>query len=286
VGPGAGVLYTFCSKANCVDGSSAIGALTYRGAAEGARYDRTSPLFGTAYNGGKYGPGVSYELIFVPGKVRRKERVIYNFCAQPNCTDGGVPNELVADSQGNLFGMTQSWGADLDGVLFELAPKPKGGFHYSLLYTFGSQQDDGRQPLSPLVVGPDGALIGTTEQGGANRDGTIFSYAPKSGRETVLYSFCSAAGCADGGPPFTAGVALNANGAMIGTAANGGNAGYGVVYSLQNGIEQVLKAFCESYCADGTQPLDGMTLDNQGNVFGTTQQGGDHNGGVVFEITA
>jgi uncharacterized repeat protein (TIGR03803 family) len=282
------VLYDFCSKPNCADGVYPAFALTYPGAAAGALYDGISPLFGVTQNGGKYGAGVAYQLTFVDGRTRRKEKVIHNFCEQTNCADGTPPNQLVADAGGTLFGTAGYEGSNEGGVLFKLAPNAKGRFKQKVLYSFCSVADcvDGAQPLSPLTLGSDGSLFGTTQQGGTNRVGTVFKFQPKGSQETVLYSFCTVANCADGEAPLNSGVAMDSQGTLFGTTSYGGAGGDGTVYLLKQGVETVLKSFCEEqYCADGGAPIDGVIVDTAGDVFGATQSGGDHNGGVIFEIT-
>lgn len=48
---------------------------------------------------------------------------LYKFCAQANCADGESPyGNLVEDSQGNLYGTTDSGGAYGEGVIYELTP--------------------------------------------------------------------------------------------------------------------------------------------------------------------
>ena len=55
---------------------------------------------------------------------------------------------------------------------------------------------DGQGPAAPLVQGTDGNLYGTTRNGGAHLDGTVFKITP-TGTLTTLYSFCSKSECAD-----------------------------------------------------------------------------------------
>ena len=74
-------------------------------------------------------------------------------------------------------------------------------------------------------------LYGTTEYGGDAGDGTVFEVTPK-GHETILYSFCSQAGCADGSYP-DAGLIADSSGNFYGTTSGGGaNGNYGTVFRL------------------------------------------------------
>jgi len=52
-----------------------------------------------------------------------QETVLYDFCQQPNCTDGSAPfSGLISDEAGNLYGTTEFGGANGLGVVFEVTP--------------------------------------------------------------------------------------------------------------------------------------------------------------------
>ena len=74
-----------------------------------------------------------------------------------------------------------------------------GTFKERVLHSF-ADTPDGADPEAGLVD-VKGTLFGTTDQGGAHNGGTVFSLDPGTGTETVLYSFCSAQNCTDGGAP-------------------------------------------------------------------------------------
>src|SRR5580658_2014446 len=49
----------------------------------------------------------------------------------------------------------------------------------------------------------------------------------------------------------------------------------------------VLYSFCSMpNCIDGSAPVGNLVLDPQGNVYGTTLDGGDQQSGIVFEVTS
>jgi uncharacterized repeat protein (TIGR03803 family) len=123
----------------------------------------------------------------------------------------------------------------------------------------------------------------------------VFSLNP-SGQETVLHTFT---GGADGATQwfgyFGSGVILDAAGNLYGTTYFGGGAtaicggaegrGCGVVFTLDpSGQETVLYSFTGG--ADGGNPFAGVILDSSGNLYGTTNDGGKYNGGVVYELGA
>jgi hypothetical protein len=66
------------------------------------------------------------------------------------------------------------------GTVFELSPNGNAGWSETVLYSFGSQNGDGIQPSSGLVMDTKGNLYGTAEFG-ANQTGTVFEPSPAAG---------------------------------------------------------------------------------------------------------
>ncbi len=274
------VLYNFCSQTNCVDGDQPYASLIED--ASGNFYGITS--MGGANTGcSPYRCGTVFKL-----DSSGNYSVLYSFCAQTNCADGELPySGLFEDSSGNLYGTTQYGGAHLGGTVFKLDP----GGNYTVLYNFCSRTNcvDGSQPFGGLIEDASGNFYGTTSQGGATIPncpypasgcGTVFRLDP-AGNETVLYSFCSQANCADGYFPY-AGLIADASGNLYGTAFWGGAANVGTVFKLDSaGNYTVVHTFCsQANCADGYHPFAGLIQDTSGNFYGTTYNGGNTNGGV------
>ena len=92
----------------------------------------------------------------------------------------------------------------------------------------------------------------------------------------VLYNFCSQDGCADGAYPGSS-LIMDGAGNLYGTTYQGGFGQKGVVFKLApDGTETVLYNFCsQSGCTDGANPGGGLVMDAAGNLYGTTQYGGD-----------
>ena len=57
-----------------------------------------------------------------------------------------------------------------------------------MLHNFAGYPTDGRNPLGRLVQATNGTFYGTTSEGGANGDGTVFSIT-SGGTLTTLDSF-------------------------------------------------------------------------------------------------
>ncbi len=104
-----------------------------------------------------------------------------------------------------------------------------------------------------------------------------------AGKYKILYNF---SGGTDGGAP-DAGLILDASGNLYGTTQIGGAYGDGTVFELtknSNGswTESVLYSFAGG--SDGATPVDYVTFDANGNLYGTTQYGGDYSAGTVFQL--
>jgi uncharacterized repeat protein (TIGR03803 family) len=145
---------------------------------------------------------------------------------------------------------------------------------------------DGANPTGDLVQGSDGNFYGTTPFDGS-KDGTIFRITA-AGEETVLYAFPGSANVTNPYNPLIQG----SDGNFYGTTDNGGNAnnacgadGCGALYKITTtGNETVLHLFAGSPI-DGAFPIGNLLQGSDGNFYGTTSEGGQFDGGTVFQIT-
>lgn len=208
---------------------------------------------------------------FVHAAQAKDFSVLYSFAGAP---DGAYPEaSLLRDAAGNLYGTTETGGANDAGTVFRLAAH--GG--ESVLYSFGGT-GDGANPVSSLIADKTGNLYGTTENGGTGGGGTVFRLAP-DGTETVLYSFT---GGSDGGSP-SAGLTRK-SGSLYGTTVSGGAGDKGVVFRLApNGKETVIHSFTGGN--DGSEPFAGLLANKAGRLTGTTYTGGAYDHGTVFRIS-
>jgi len=230
-------------------------------------------------------------LALLQVSVASTPTVLYNFCSQPNCTDGANPEaDLAIDLSGNLWGTTTNGGAHGFGTIFELT-KSSGFTIIGQIYSFQGGPGDGAFPVAGLVFDAQtGLFYGTTSEGGTGSCtggcGTMFAFLPGSGSDTILHFF-GASG--DGSTP-RAELLLDSSQNFYGTTSAGGSTncagGCGTVF-LMNPITNtytLLHRF--TGVADGTDPVAGLVFDSQGNLWGTAQKGGTNNFGTIFELAA
>jgi uncharacterized repeat protein (TIGR03803 family) len=168
-------------------------------------------------------------------------------------------------------------------AIFILAPGACAQSEYKTLHAF-MDGTDGARSFGGLVLDEAGHLYGTTQNGGTNELGTVFELTPNTDgtwTETVLYRFTAGS---DGAGP-GAGLILDQAGNLYGTTRGGGGGG-GTVFKLTPNIDGTwTETVLYSFGTDGFDPDKGLTFDGAGNLYGTTSEGGEYNGGTVFELT-
>jgi uncharacterized repeat protein (TIGR03803 family) len=266
------VIYNF--SGGSVDGANPDAALIM---------DGQGNLFGTTMG---YYSGSVFELK-PNGSGGYSFSVLYGF--PTGCCDGATPRAaLTLDSQGNLYGTTEGGGFGGGGIVFELTPNGSGGYTESVLYRFLGGTD-GFAPEAAVIVDGQGNLYGTTQGGGSCGTGTVFELTPNGSggyTESVLYRFAgSFSGVIDGGSPNGA-VIMDSQGNLFGTTSYGGTTDDGTAFELaSNGSGGYMESVLYSFTANtGPGPNAGLTFDSQGDLYGTTINGGTTGFGTVFEI--
>ncbi len=260
-------LYNFCKQSGCADG-----AYPYAPVVLGT----DGSLYGTTKSGGAHNYGTVFRL------ANGKLTTLYSFCTSVNCADGAYPLAgLVEGSDGNFYGTTSVGGPIGNGTVFKITPQGA----LTTLYTFCALPNcaDGWQPYAGLMQATDGNFYGTTLFGGAGTVcgsggcGTIFKIT-SHGQLTTLHSFCAESACADGSYPF-GGLIQGKDGNFYGTVEQGPGNYFGAVFRLTpSGEFTTLVAFCglgpAADCSDSALPSAGLVQGTDGNVYGTTFEGG------------
>jgi uncharacterized repeat protein (TIGR03803 family) len=209
-------------------------------------------------------------------------KVIHNFTG--SAVSGSFPvGNLVADAAGNFYGVT-SQSTDTSGycyysgcgAIFKLYPTAAGGWAAINLHTFTGGLD-GHSAQGGLVLDAAGNLFGTTSSGGVDSLGDVFELTPTSSggwKYSVIYNF---------GYPTTGGVTpagtmvVDSAGNLYGSTVGGGAEGYGTIFELSPSssgtwTKTTLYSFLGS---TGSRPEGALIFDSAGNLYGTTQNGGD-----------
>jgi|HubBroStandDraft_1064217.scaffolds.fasta_scaffold30727_2 uncharacterized repeat protein (TIGR03803 family) len=225
-------------------------------------------------------------LLVLSGGVTASARgqdftVIHAFGGLP---DGAEPiADLVMDEAGNLYGTTQLGGSSGGGTVFKVDTTGKR----TLLHSF-TDQGTGLFPEASLILDAAGNLYGTTTQGGGTEwcggrgCGVVFKL-DTSGSETVLHRFTG--GTADGCNPF-GGLVQDEAGNLYGTTVQCGFSNYGTVFKVDtDGKETLLHSFGGG-SSDGASPsLTNLLMDQKGNFYGITANGGTSDGGVLYKLS-
>jgi uncharacterized repeat protein (TIGR03803 family) len=198
-----------------------------------------------------------------------KLKVVHSFAGGQ---DGASPYAGLTYHAGSLFGTAPEDGGSGFGVAFQLDPATGDE---TVLHSFAGGTD-GQAPFGGLVYAK-GAFYGTTTQGGASNNGTVFALNPQTQAETVLYSF--AGGTTDGA--FPASTLTYQGGFLYGTTNGGGTGNLGTLFQidLATGAETVLHSFAGG--TDGARPFGGL-VDAAGTLYGATSTGGAADSGTLF----
>jgi hypothetical protein len=241
-------------------------------------FDTEGNIYGTTEYGGPScvgdNPcGVVYELIRSAGSWT--EKALYSFTGG---SDGNLPlSGVIFDPQGNLYGETEYGGLGGEGNAYELTPSPSGWIE-NTIYSFGPY------PSGGLTIDRQGNLYGTV-----CCDGGVFELSSFNGNWVlnVLYYFGGSGYLVPEGP-----LVMDAAGTFYGTTYNGGTGGGNVFKLTPTNDGWIYTDLHDFNGPDGASPYSGVTLDANGNIYGTTAFGGDMVNcdppagcGVVWEIT-
>ncbi len=250
-------------------------------------FDQMGNMYGTTASGGAYGQGTVYKLTRSGGGWA--ESVVHEFGA---AGDGAQPlHNVIFDTSGNLYGTTSYGGASNNGAVYQLVPSGSG-WTENILLSFSTNGSAGGIPYAGLMIDPSGNLYGATSTGGSGGVGTVFELLPSGDSWTlkVLHSFSVGHGDGYNCGPY-GNFAMDAAGNLYGTTYSDGAYGYGSVFKLTPASGQwtytSVYDFCSGGwpCSDGELPSGDLTVDANGNFYGTASRGGSDGYGVVWRIT-
>ncbi len=250
-------------------------------------------LYGTTVDGGSSGQGTLFELTYTAG-AGWSQTFTYSFGA--SATDGQGPSSPLIFVGKNIYGTTAAGGSNLNcgtsgelvgcGTVFQFTPVAGGGWAESVVYNFGNGSD-GQIPNALLFHG--GNFYGVTQNGGQFGEGMVFELNPTTLMETDLHDFpVPTNGAYDGASP-SGGLTVDATGNLYGTTSAGGTNDHGIVFEFT--YDKTTKVWNETSLHDFDYSVDGaysygVIMDKNGNLYGTTLEGGPNNTGTAFELAA
>ena len=183
---------------------------------------------------------------------------------------------VIFDNGGNLYGATT-----LSSAIYELTPNGSGFSSQLLFNNFDSRS----QIEGGLIFDQAGNLYGTTPSYGPNGGGTVFELTPTGGSWTLTTLYAFTGTTRQVGP--VGSLATDSSGNLYGVTFSEGLYGYGSVFKLThiNGGWTYSSLHDFTGGSDGAYPEAGVTLDANGNIYGTASSGGAYVHGVAFEIT-
>jgi uncharacterized repeat protein (TIGR03803 family) len=255
---------------------------------KGVTLDAQGNLYGTTVIGGSGGTcagegcGVVYKL--TKNGSTWTQSVIYNFTGH---NDGYEPGSgLTFDKAGNLYGTTPLGGAKGAGVIYELSPSGSS-WTFKVIHTFTGGSDGSGGSAGRLLQDSAGNFYGVCTVGGANGAGTAYKLSLVQGvwKFQTLYAF---KGTPDAGFPYSA-LSMDSSGNLYGTTYYSGANNLGSVYQLSKKgatwTETLLYSFKGG--TDGASPISNVKVDPNGNLYGTTSEGGAArcSCGTIYQLT-
>jgi uncharacterized repeat protein (TIGR03803 family) len=263
--------------------------------------DGQGNYYGTTYIGGAYGSGEVFKTTQSSGTW--VTTTLYNFTG---LSDGGYPEALTLDSEGNLYGTAGFGGVGVSslgtgcGVIFELTPGSDGSWNESVLYAFqGKGKNDGCYPTNAPVFDSSGNLYGTTSSGGETCEpgdfsqcGTIWELQPTgtgSWNEILLHEFSSTPLGVGAGA-----IVIDGSGNLYGVSGGGPGCGDyakqkcdGLIYQMSPGADGwTYKVIYDFLYAGGITDPVALVIDAAGNLYGTALNGGGFTScGEIFELS-
>lgn len=222
-------------------------------------------IYAVTYAGGGSGAGTIFSMNTTTGDFD----TLHEFDA---AADGLHPSGRPVFRGNVLYGTAFEGGANGSGTLWSLDITSN---QFTKLHDFDAL-NDGNHPAGDVVL--DGAVLyGSAMNGGANNQGTLWSYDPAQRGVAKLHDFAQNV---DGSGP---GAMRQYGGRLIGTAANGGSFADGTIwqYDILSGEFETLRNLWGN--VDGSFPAGHLLLDGS-VLYGGSFFGGAHGGGTLWSF--
>ncbi len=259
-----GTVYEITHGSNTVKTLASFGNLNGY-SLTGVSLDNQGNVYGAISGEGKnHGDGEVFEIAH--GSNTLKTLVTFNG------TNGAVPNSVVADGQGDVFGTTAIGGTRPGAAAFEIAHGSNTVNTLASFNAFGSAPNG-------VILDGQGDLFGVNHAGGRTGVATVYEIPRGSNTPITIASFPGINGSG------ISGLTIDSQGNLYGTTQEGGPFGDGTIFEIFHGSNTVtrLTSFDATNGAE-PDPDVGVVMDSQGNLYGTTETGGASSDGTIFEL--
>lgn len=247
--------------------------------------DQAGALYGTTQLGGANFAGTVFRL----RPDGSDYGITYTFSGS-GAVEGDYPaSALLLSSDGALYGTTTHGGgtpayrySSGNGLVFKVN---RDGSDYRVLHRFEGRYVTGNYHQHALIQGRDGVLYGTTELGGTNNRGSVFTLTRDGSAFRTLHDFLPDA--EDDGRYPRAGLSEGRDGALFGTTWSGAGGAHsaGTVFRLnKDGSGYAILHQFGNPEMDGAGPVASVVEASDGSLYGTTESGGSHGVGTVFRL--
>jgi uncharacterized repeat protein (TIGR03803 family) len=225
-------------------------------------------LYGMTKSGGSNGGGTLFKYDITTDVFTK----LIDFAAATGVSPRGT---LLQASDGMLYGLTNSGGANSKGVLFQFN---------TLTNLFTKKIDfdgttNGSNPEGKLIEASDGNLYGMAYSGGINNKGTLFQYNFNTNILTKKLDF---AGTSNGANPLGSLMQAN-NNKIYGMVTSGGTFGNGVLFQYDYLNNIYTKRLDFDAVNTGADSRGTLMQAMDGKLYGLTKSGGTASGGVLFQ---
>jgi uncharacterized repeat protein (TIGR03803 family) len=235
---------------------------------EGLIQSVNGKIYGTTTFGGAYDNGVFFEYdISVDTLIKRLDF--------DGASTGRVPHgRLMQSTGGGIWGMTVGGGENGAGVIYEY--DLSGSIFnkkYDLTWTSGNS------PRGGLVQSDNGKLYGMTYSGGDSGSGTLFDFDTETNTYTTRINLNGTLN----GRNLYGSLISDSKGDLYGLTVNGGLNNMGVLFKYDRANHSYIKKLDFDGVSTGSYPRSSLMLASDGKFYGTTENGGLNNLGVLFE---
>ncbi len=257
------MVYSFCSE-----GGSCLTTGSFPDS--GVQLGQDGSFYGTTTVGGSHNEGTVFKV--TAAGVWTK---LWDFSESATHDEGYPVYPPFFGQDGNFYGVAPGGYVGDYGEFYKITTKGVITPH-PFNYTDGATPNLG-------IQGTDGNFYGTTQSGGdpTCKCGVVYK-ATASGVITTLHAFKGYP--SDGYRP-TGMLVQGYDGNLYGTTYQGGASNIGSIFKVTPAGTFTLLYSFGAITSDAKLPISGMTVGTDGNLYGTTSQGGSKNGGALFKIS-